>query len=977
MIEHTDQELWHRIDLSGCRRIELKSGTPLPLHSSRLEVWLLENGKVDVFAELRADSASLWREHLLTVEAGGALCAFPAGPGGLRIIVTGRGETAVRQIEADRLRELVPEHDSAAAPGAHPLIAEVDTWLEDLAAKLARLAPAVDYCDQILRAGSQVRLDTDERAAGPREIVWAKLERAKVRFLDAVDLEAESRPVWLPLCSKTWLRACEPLVLEAFDTASMARGDAWLPSLELFHRLSIELLKDHLENAHRQEQERLEAKASQQARERHAVLSRFRSVFDRRSDRPDPEAAKTPLLAACRRLGDALGVKVSAPVAAGAGRSIAARIEEIAAHSKLRTRQVVLRFAWWRQDSGPMLAFRRDDGQPVALLPAKRGRTLLWAPGEAKPIPVSEKLALELDPVAYSFYRSLPDKPLGAIDLLRFAARVCRGDLVGALACGLAVALLALLVPIATGLIIDVSIPTHQRGQLFSIALGLVATALAAFSLKICENIAILRVKGNVKRALEPALLDRLLRMPIAFFRQHSAGELAQRTMTIALIQSQLTGGVLSTLLAGLFSVVNFAIMIYLQPAAAVVAMLVLAVLAAGAIWAVHRQQGALYSTQRLRGRLASFVLQTVSGIRRIRLAGAEGRFFVRWGNLFMELREAFIDAHRVRVAFTAFSSGYQIFGFAVVFGALALFDDGELSTGGFLAFIAAFTLAMTAFTRMSKTLVDLAELAPMYRRVHPLLAARPEGEDRRTHPGILEGRIEINEVFFRYGAGTAMVLKGVSLQVESGESVAIVGSSGCGKSTLLRLILGFEQPTAGSIYFDGKDLSSLDLRAVRRQIGVVLQQDKLMEATLFENIRGVSEISVDDAWHAARLAGIAADIKAMPLAMHTVISAEGSDLSGGQAQRLLIARALAGRPRILLLDEATSALDNRAQATVVESLERLRVTRIAIAHRLSTVKTADRIFVLDRGRIVESGSFEDLIAADGLFAALVRRQLQ
>ncbi|MEM7356745.1 MAG: NHLP bacteriocin export ABC transporter permease/ATPase subunit, partial [Acidobacteriota bacterium] len=824
-------------------------------------------------------------------------------------------------------------------------------------------------------------LVAEQRVVSGRGIVWAHLSAASFRFLDRVELAAATAPIVLPLSARTWVTAEGNATVEACSTADLIEQGQWSGAMERFHSVALELLKVHLDAVYRDEHNRLERKAELLVRDRRAVMNRFRAVFDRRVGRRELDAMVSPLVAACRRIGSALGVKIEAPIEGpAADRSIASQVEEIASLSRLRTRQVVLRHGWWRQESGPMLAFRRDDGAPVALLSGRRGRVPMWTPGTAKLVSVDEGTAAGIDPVAYSFYRTLPDRSLGAIDLLRFSAAVCRRDLLAALVFGAAVALVAMLVPIATGLIIDVSIPTNQPVQLVSIAACLAVAAFAGFGFKVCENIAVLRVKGNVKRALEPAMLDRLLRMPSDFFRRYSPGDLAYRTMTIALIQSQLTGEVLSTLLAGLFSLLNFAIMFYLQPVAAAVALVVLLVLLAGSVWAVYRQQSGLASTQQLRGRLGSLALQMVTGIRRIRLAGAEGRFFVRWGHQFMELREAFFDAYRVRVAFTTMSSGYQILAFAAVFAALAWMSGGSpesLTTGRTLAFLAAFALAMTGFAQMSRTLVELAELVPMYRRVQPLLAHRPVGEAQRAHPGRLSGRIEVNEVFFRYGAGTALVLRGASLQVEPGESIAIVGSSGCGKSTLLRLILGFERPTAGSIYFDGKDLASLDPRQVRRQVGVVLQQDKLMEATIYDNIRGASDISLEEAWQAARMAGIAGEIDAMPLGMHTVISAEGADLSGGQAQRLLIARALAGRPRILILDEATSALDNKAQAKVVASLERLRVTRIAVAHRLSTVQQADRIFVLDGGRVVESGRFDELMAAEGLFADLVRRQLQ
>jgi ATP-binding cassette subfamily C protein len=263
-----------------------------------------------------------------------------------------------------------------------------------------------------------------------------------------------------------------------------------------------------------------------------------------------------------------------------------------------------------------------------------------------------------------------------------------------------------------------------------------------------------------------------------------------------------------------------------------------------------------------------------------------------------------------------------------------------------------------------------------MFERARPILETLPETSDAKGEPGGLTGNIEISHAFFRYRPDTPLVLRDLSLSVRPGEFVALVGASGCGKSTLFRLLLGFDRLDSGAIHFDGQDLAGMNPQAVRRQIGVVLQNGQLQTGDIFENIAGTRPLTIDDAWAAASLAGLEDDIRAMPMGMHTVISEGGGGLSGGQRQRLMIARAIASRPRILLFDEATSALDNLTQAIVSRSLEQLEATRIVIAHRLSTIVKADRIFVLEAGRVVQSGSYAELIAQEGLFAKLAQRQL-
>jgi ATP-binding cassette subfamily C protein len=299
-----------------------------------------------------------------------------------------------------------------------------------------------------------------------------------------------------------------------------------------------------------------------------------------------------------------------------------------------------------------------------------------------------------------------------------------------------------------------------------------------------------------------------------------------------------------------------------------------------------------------------------------------------------------------------------------------------SMSTGAFLAFHAAFFQFLAAALGLGFTAGSVLEIIPMFERARPILETLPESSAAKGEPGELTGNIEVSHAFFRYRTDLPLVLRDLSLRIRPGEFVAVVGASGCGKSTLFRLLLGFERLESGAIHFDGQDLAGMNPQSVRRQIGVVLQNGQLQAGDIFENIAGARPIGLDDAWEAVRLAGLEEDILAMPMGMHTIVSEGGGGLSGGQRQRLMIARAIASRPRILLFDEATSALDNRTQAQVSASLESLRTTRIVIAHRLSTVVNADRIFVLEAGRVAESGTYEELLALDGLFAKLAKRQL-
>jgi len=988
----TPKKRWAAM-LVGAPPQEIVPGKSLRIDGSEA-VWWVAEGDVDLHLEFLEEGRVVWREHLFAVAAGGALFALPK-TANLRVVAASRGVAVLQPVDLLTLRDL------GSLSGA------AETWLEKLSAALAGRRPMVDFVDSTLPPGGELELAAGQRVAAAEGVVWAVLEGGQAAFFDEVELDAREAPLVLPLTPKLWLNARSALRLRVLPPGAPAPTDSRRAWMIRFHRLVLDLLVAHLAEAWQQERKRLTARDGLELRSRRSILARFSQVIDHRDDR-GAEVDPPPLWAACQRIGKALGVTLEPPpYGARSAATEGAQIEEISRRSRLRARRVVLRDGWWRRETRPMLAFWRDGGEPLVLLPGKGG-CVYWTPtadaaaaemGETLPEAtlqaVDESVAHRIDPVAWSFYRTLPDRPLGVSDLLRFAAARCHRDLGLAALCGALVATMGLLVPLATGLLVDVAIPSNQVSYLFLGALGMVIAALAASCFQFAQDIAILRIQGKVSEALQPALLDRLLRLPNSFFRHYSAGDLAERVKTVDDIESRLAEGLFSTVLTGVMSGLNFLVMFYLAPSAALLALVLLVVLALVLAFFANRQTEYWLGIHRLEGQLASFVLQMTHGIHRIRVAAGEDRVFVRWGHLSMKFRDLLTLCYNAEVRFSTLLKGYQILSLAAIFGVLAVANQNHsnqvhpnplhpdpaspdfLSTGGFLAFIVAFTASMGGFAAMAKMILASIELVPMYRRLTPLLEAIPENDADKIHPGVLSGRIEITELTFRYNEATTDVLQGVSLEVEPGENVALVGPSGCGKSTLFRLILGFERPSAGSIYFDGKDLAGLDLREVRHQIGVVLQHDELMEGTLFENIRGDNDIAVDDAWQAARKSSLAADIEAMPLGLHTVISAAGSELSGGQVQRLLLARALAAKPRILLLDEATSALDNHSQSLVTKSLDHLRVTRLAIAHRLSTVRNADRILVMDAGQIVESGGYEELIARKGFFAELVRRQIR
>ncbi|HEU0078318.1 MAG TPA: NHLP bacteriocin export ABC transporter permease/ATPase subunit, partial [Longimicrobiaceae bacterium] len=528
------------------------------------------------------------------------------------------------------------------------------------------------------------------------------------------------------------------------------------------------------------------------------------------------------------------------------------------------------------------------------------------------------------------------------------------------------------------GMLFETIIPGADRGQLVQMTLVLLAVALAGALFTVVRGIAIVRIESRTAGAIQSAVWDRLIALPLPFFRDYSAGELATRALGVEEIRRVMTGAVVTGLLAGLFSLSNLFLLVHYDPllGAAGTGLILVSLLVSVTVGLLQLRSNRGILEQR--SRISGMMLQFLTGISKLKLAGAEPQAFSLWARAFGEQRDRQFHNRALGVRLAVFNAAYPVLCSIVLFSMAAKTLGGEnaMGTGEFLGFVAAFGLCLGAVLSTSTAMIQALGAIPLYEMVKPILHTTPEVRPGKDDPGELSGAIELKHVSFRYAAEGPLVVDDVSVAIRPGEFVAFVGPSGSGKSTLFRLLLGFETPEVGSVAYDEQDLGGVDVEAVRRQMGVVLQSGRVMTGDLFTNIVGSSAATLDDAWEAARMSGLDEDIRKMPMGMHTMVSDGGGTLSGGQRQRLMIARAIVNRPRILLMDEATSALDNRTQAIVSQSLDALRATRVVIAHRLSTILHADRIHVLVSGRIVESGTFDELMARNGVFAAMARRQL-
>ena len=693
----------------------------------------------------------------------------------------------------------------------------------------------------------------------------------------------------------------------------------------------------------------------------------------------DPEAkisaGENPLLITAGAVGKALGIDIRPPDKSEKSITIAG----IARASGFRIRRVTLTPNWWQSDCGALLGFTKDKNLPVALLPCKNNKYEVLEPIELQRIPVGRLTADILAPIAYTFYRPLPDKEITVLDILQFIRRGQIPELVKIIWVGIAAALLGMVTPLMTGVLIDRAIPEANQNLLLQMGLGLLAASFGIMIFQLAQSFAMLRLQTKISLDTQAAVWDRLLKLKPAFFRQFSTGDLHNRISAVTQIRNRLSGSVLRILFTSIFSLLNLGLLLFYSPLLASVAIVIALVTVFFTALSEVIIRHKIFPLQQLSGEIFGFTVQLIGGVSKLRVAAAESEAFACWAKRYSQQVKLMLSTQLVEDLLAVFNVTLPAVSSILLFALVAYLtqqSETGLSTGTFLAFNTAFATFIASATRLSNTLISILDINVLWERVQPILQATPEVGANKFHPGKLAGQLKLEGVCFRYRQDSRLILENITLEAKAGEFIALVGPSGSGKSTIIRLLLGFETPEAGTVSYDGRDLSGLDIAAVRRQLGVVLQNGRIMSGSIWENIAGGAIVTQKQVWWALQMAGLANDVQAMPMGVHTIIAEGGGNISGGQRQRLFIARALVRQPQILLFDEATSALDNRTQAIVNQSLEKMGVTRVVIAHRLSSIRHADRIYVLQRGKILQQGSFEDLAAVEGLFADLIARQL-
>ncbi len=959
-------------------------GTPvpcagnLPLQLDDPEsVWFIDQGTVDLFLIETMDGAEQAApQHLLRCESGGVLPGVAPDVQDqattLSLIAKGLPGTLLKRLPASKLSEA---HHSELAE-------QIDDWLTAMTDTLARFADPIPRPTALAEPNMTQALDPCTLSVR-RGVVWVSGPSSGASvFMDIVDQvelaeKSGAHEALVPLTRTSWLTLFDTATVSGRSTETLARKGLLLPALAFFHAVAF-----NLERLNRRlavvddanlERERTTSRRTAEI----GARARLFNIYDLPTEQDS--AQDTALVDALQIIGRHQGFEFRIPERSGPSESPIGLVDVLDA-SGVRARRVRLdaEGGWWRSDSTALLAFRAEDGQPVALLPGVFGRYRQIDPVTKRRVRVTAKRAAALAQEAWMFYRPLPSGTVLPKDLLDIALRGSGGELARLVIAGLPGGLIKLLPALALGFVANHAVAGGSVGVFYAVAVALAGFGLLGALLHLLQSTAMMRLEGRAASRLEAAFWDRLIRLPPSVLHRQPAGDLAMSGMTFQNLRDGMQGVVADSLLSIIFLLPVFAVIAFYDATLGVIALAFslasLLVTAALGLRQIAPYGRMISAVRRVTGRL----FQIIGGIAKLRVENAEGSAIAIWAKDYREQKRAELELGALEGHSRAFGTALPFLAGGALLFAVATTGDRNVPVGDFLVVYTVFIAFQSAIARLGESFGTIAASLPAFEQMRPLLAAAPEADAEGEPVDHLGGEVLFDRISFRYDPDGPLILDDVTIRARPGEFIAIAGESGAGKSTLFRLALGFDRPSAGAVYYDGRDLRHLHLKQLRRQIGAVPQSVGLHPQDIWDNIVAHHEgATVSEVWQAARSAEIESEIKGMPMSMMTMVGASsGSVLSGGESQRVTIARSLIGGPRVMLLDEATNWLDNESQADVMQNLALLTSTRIVIAHRLSTLEQADRIYVMQAGKIAQSGSFDQLMAVDGVFKELVKRQV-
>ncbi|MBA3956861.1 MAG: NHLP bacteriocin export ABC transporter permease/ATPase subunit [Parachlamydiaceae bacterium] len=897
-------------------------------------------------------------------------------------------QVKLRALPIERIQTYILNHPSAK----QELLHHMGRWINTLPSIFDQYR--IHHFSHHLQMNVPTMLMQNQTIAVPRfryqdeheAITWITITQGSVNILGLEEIRLTASEEIFPLSPNEWLQsASNQTEINVFTNEYNSENyQKFWQGLFNFQRIVMQVAANEMatQNLKAHKTETVRTEKEQEFLD--TVLREMGTVLSEEKAPPILPSTK-PLIRACQMIGKTIQQTFVEP-ATGKAKNYAEQVYKISVASGVYCRNVLLTKYWWKQDHGPLLGFVNGKKEkPAALLTYIPGQYYLLDPTEGVSKKIDAPEADTLSPKAYMFYRSFPSKAiLTGKEIFNFCLQGRIKDYWTVLLIGLFTIIISLFLPIANQLLFDEVIPYLDEVTYAHILIGLGIMYLSMALFSVTSAYAILRAESYLSHDVEVALWARMFSLPTQFFRRFTLGNLIQRITSIQEMRKIISGKVINIMINGGFSILFLAVMLYYSPILTLVGVIIMAIGLIVSLIGFYFSQSLELSYQELKGQINGKVIQMIFGLSKIRTNGVENRIFASWA-------KDTIQSQRLRLRIGSINNIVQVTNltldllkYLIIFLVIIILMQAPspggqvfaITIGSFLAFNAAFLNVSSSISEFSITLMDMISIYPLWKRSKVIIQEHPETSLEKIKPDVFKGEVRIEHLSFRYDQQGALVNNDISLYADPGEFIAIVGPSGCGKSTIVRLLLGFETPEQGAIYFDGKDLATLDLRAVRRQMGTILQNSMIIDGTIFDNITAGDIASQEEVIWAAQLAGLTNDLKELPMGLNTLLTTGGMTLSGGQRQRLLVARAFLTKAPLMIWDEATNAFDNMSQSIVMQNLEKLDVTRIVIAHRLSTIKHADRIYVMDNGKIVDVGTFKDLSSRSGKFSELLALQM-
>jgi NHLM bacteriocin system ABC transporter ATP-binding protein len=928
------------------------------------EIWVVEEGRGDIFIESGGGPLI----YFASVEKGELVFGFRKVEG-ISILLVAEHTMELRRVD---LYAFIEENDDNGMKRLLDWIHRFDPFFSKF---------RKDKIDYFVDPGKDLHLKAGLRVAAARsrfpefknEIRWALFEKGALYLFNMKEYAFHSTlPV--PLCQASWMESDQDLELHFISTEEALKKEAFLSSLKLLHEYYLRLRKEDIQTIEKKESEDTKLRQALDENMLTRSLKKMGGVLGK-EEAWGFSALSDPVYKAMHILGEKLYVQFLEPKELATLTNDFEKIELICRFSKVGYRRVKLTSGWWKEDCLPLLGFYGAEERPVALINRKGGDYLMIDPETGTKTKVNDEIASHLSEAGFSFYPPFREKKISGKSIIAFSIGQYKNEIASLLSIGIFGALLSLIPPLLNEWLFNKVIRPYDNTLLAQIIWGMVIATVSIGIFQFVRSFAVLRLLQLVDVKLEPAFWARVLSLPASFFRQFTVGNLVQRVFAVSEIRQLIGGNVIRVVFAGIFSLFYFIAMLYYSFQLAFIGLGLIVVGFLLSLYCIYFKIKIERRIQAVEGTLRGTIVQLVTGVSKLRVNGAEARAFAYWADDFAEFQNLTYRSSNYDTIVTSVLAALPILTTGVMFVVL-VGHQPTISLGAFIAFLAAYVPFSMAVYDAINTTKALIPIIPLWERARVVIETEPESEVQKEKPGKLTGELSVDHVYFQYEKDGPQILEGVSFFAHPGEFVALVGPSGSGKSTLVRLLLGFDTPSQGGVYYDGKNVNKLDLLEVRRQIGTVLQNGAIISGSIYENIVSGGLYTQEEVMEAIRLSGFDKDLMNFPMGLQTVVQSGGGTLSVGQGQRLLISRALISKPKILIFDEATSALDNKTQDEVSKRLEEIEVTRIVIAHRLSTIRNANRIYVVNKGRIAQSGSFLELAQQEGIFAEMLKRQM-